>query len=64
MKRFWHSLGFHGAKWQPFWHYGNIWIECGVCEARRMPSFSDASEIPLDAYIAPHSRFTPDAASA
>jgi hypothetical protein len=51
-----HRLGFHGANWHPFWLRGNVWTECIVCGARRMPSFGDASEIPPEE-IAPRSRF-------
>lgn len=52
-----HRSGFHGPNWYPFWMDGNVWTECGVCGARRMPSFADASEIPAF-MIEQHSRLS------
>ncbi len=56
MTRFLHWLGFHGQNWRPFWLRGNVWIECVICGARRLPPSEDMVSVP-DNEIASRSRF-------
>lgn len=54
MTRYLHRLGFHGRNWRPYWCMGNIWVRCTVCDRRRMLSFDNASEAPLEMIAIDH----------